>query len=342
MENQEKKEQNIKNALELSNKSLEFDPTKDYSMSNPFSKFSIAGGIIGGGGLAITGGALGACALFNSVSLVSVSFFGTTTILPAGYAYFGGLAVTGIGLAISIPALLGLGAFEIYKKIKAEKMKDFINEVFDENNVKRKEEREIYIKTYEVIEKYFLSEIEIKSNADIDSRLDEMNKLEINLIEKKNFEKLNNLINSEISNKFKLNVLVLGKTGVGKSQLINRILEFDKAPVGDTPDPCLIKFWPKKYPEKENDSSIKWIKLFDTEGIECGKVNGNDLENHFKKVENYFKKNAIDLDKQINMIWYCVHGNKLETGEKDYIKDIIDVYKTKMQSSHFIYIYKSI
>ena len=201
--------------------------------------------------------------------------------------------------------------------------------VSDRDNKERNQEREIYKKTYEVLEKNFLNNIKIKFTNNIDSLLDGINKTKILFIEKKNLKKLNNLANSDIKNKFKLNVLVLGKTGVGKSQLINRILEFDKAPVSDKIDPCLIDIWPKKYPENENDSKIKWINLFDTEGIECGKDNGNDLENHFKKLEDYFKKNVIDLDKQINMIWYCVHGNKLEKAEKDYIKNIIDVYKNK-------------
>ena len=51
MENLEKKEEDkIKNILVLSNNYLDFDPAKDYSQSNPFSKVSIAGSIIAGGG----------------------------------------------------------------------------------------------------------------------------------------------------------------------------------------------------------------------------------------------------------------------------------------------------
>ena len=87
--------------------------------------------------------------------------------------------------------------------------------VLDRDNKERNQEREIYKKTYEVLEKNFLNNIKIKFTNNIDSLLDGINETKIFLIEKKNLKKLNNLANSDIKNKFKLNVLVLRKTGVG-------------------------------------------------------------------------------------------------------------------------------
>ena len=124
-----------------------------------------------------------------------------------------------------------------------------------------------------------------------------------------------------------MNILIIGSTGIGKSTLINEFLKLEKnkAEEGKSYKPMKIDSWPKKYPINGKDSPIKRIYLFDYEGIEKANNDGNDINSHFLKVQDFINNN----DNTINAIWYCVNGNRLD-GDEDYINKILNLYKEKI------------
>ena len=124
-----------------------------------------------------------------------------------------------------------------------------------------------------------------------------------------------------------MNILIIGSTGIGKSTLINEFLKLEKnkAEEGKSYKPMKIDSWPKKYPINEKDSPIKRIYLYDSEGIEKANNDGNDINSHFLKVQDFINNN----DNTINAIWYCVNGNRLD-GDEDYINKILNLYKEKI------------
>ena len=122
-----------------------------------------------------------------------------------------------------------------------------------------------------------------------------------------------------------INILLLGNTGVGKSTLINCILELknNKAEEGHTVKPMNLESW-KKYPYNSEDTDIKGIQLWDSRGIES-----NDIEQNNENVKKIIEENKNYLDKQIHCIWFCIHKNKFDEGEKNYINNLLEVYNTK-------------
>ena len=86
------------------------------------------------------------------------------------------------------------------------------------------------------------------------------------------------------------NILVLGPTGVGKSTLINSILQFDdkknegaKTGIGVP----ITLGEPKSY---ENEEKIKGIRLYDSQGIDKDKY---EIENLINSVKNLVDNQAL-------------------------------------------------
>ena len=117
------------------------------------------------------------------------------------------------------------------------------------------------------------------------------------------------------------NILLIGKTNVGKSTLINEFLNINKenenfAEEGTGCPTPTIDF--KEYFGKRNET--KYV-LYDTNGIQLG--GENSIENSLKKFENGIKENLI------NCIWYCISGSCIEDQEKNLIKKLINIYSEK-------------
>lgn len=113
-----------------------------------------------------------------------------------------------------------------------------------------------------------------------------------------------------------LNMMVIGRSGVGKSVLINSLFDFDEAEdnIG-LPITNEIKLFHKKgFP----------FTLYDTPGLELNEQQRNVLiKNITGIIEEGFKSN--DINKQIHCILYCIKCCRIEPEEVQFIKNITNV-----------------
>ena len=108
------------------------------------------------------------------------------------------------------------------------------------------------------------------------------------------------------------NILVIGKTGAGKSTLINSIL---RERVAETGKGDSVTKGVKKYKRVGLP-----VTVYDTEGLEL--TNIRDVQKNVNKLLN--KNCNVELDQQIHIIWYCVNAgsNRFEDEEKNWIRSI--------------------
>lgn len=113
------------------------------------------------------------------------------------------------------------------------------------------------------------------------------------------------------------NIIITGKTGVGKSTLINAVFRENLAETG-IGKPCTqhIKMISKQdFP----------IRIYDTKGLELSK---NTQEEIKKEINRTISKGLQtgDEDKYIHAIWYCINtlSNRIEDEEIKLIKELSD------------------
>ena len=203
-----------------------------------------------------------------------------------------------------------------------------------------KEEKEIY--------SLIISDIRncVENNFEKDFRYHYENELKndidknIKIFFDKKEIKFNNIINQnekELKNITYLNVIILGNSGVGKSTLVNSILglEKNKAKEQDSHEPMNIEGWIKRYPINEEDTKLKKINLWDTEGIFYSCKEANNQENHLQKVVNHIRKYKSNSNEQINCLWFCINGTTFQ--EKEYIERLMNAYNEKNKIHFCIY-----
>lgn len=122
-------------------------------------------------------------------------------------------------------------------------------------------------------------------------------------------------IAEKIKNLNTLNIIVAGKTGVGKSTLINSVFRDKLAETG----------MGKPVTDHMRKISKKGIPLaiYDTRGFELGK----EVQQQVKQevVETISKGLATqDINKAIHCIWYCINtaSNRVEPEEIEWIKEL--------------------
>ena len=248
--------------FKFSNKQEEekYNPEINYLILNPFKKYVKAGLGFSIGGVAGT--------------IIANSPF----VLP-------GLMASGIGGVILFPSLILLGLYYLYKKKVNEKYKRFLESL--KNNDMREEKEileEIGSKFKKEINSIFSVDFNMKYNLEISDKINKYINIFIKAMETES-DKLFLKYQNEIKDISNLNVIVLGQTGVGKSTLINGVLKLEKnkAEEQDDLEPKHIDGWTRKYPINKEDTKLKKINLWDTEGIELSDDNKNNIKDHLKK-----------------------------------------------------------
>lgn len=124
-----------------------------------------------------------------------------------------------------------------------------------------------------------------------------------------------NAIAEKIKNLNTLNIIVAGKTGVGKSTLINAVFRDNlvETGMGKPVTDHMRKITKKGLP----------LAIYDTRGFELGK----DVQAEVKKeVIDVINKGFAtkDINKAIHCIWYCINtaSNRVEPEEIEWIKEL--------------------
>ena len=137
---------------------------------------------------------------------------------------------------------------------------------------------------------------------------------------KKEIHKMQNDINKH---KIKyLTIMLVGKSGVGKSTLINNLLKLtpeEKAKIGIG---NFITTESKAYSSK----AVPYLKLVDTRGIELNANFGaEEVRIEAKKyIDQQLQKN--EQNDFVQCIWYCITGARFEKAEKDLLNSLRKAY----------------
>ena len=124
-----------------------------------------------------------------------------------------------------------------------------------------------------------------------------------------------NAIAEKIKNLNSLNIIVAGKTGVGKSTLINSVFKEKLAEtgMGKPVTTHMRKITKKGVP----------LTIYDTRGFELGKEVQEEVK---KEVIDTINKGLAtqDINKTIHCIWYCINtaSNRIEPEEIEWLKEL--------------------
>ena len=225
------------------------------------------------------------------------------------------------------PSLISLGFTNLINYLgKKGKLK---NKNYEEQKAKLLEEYlEILRKDLNSVKYNFITNIMQKN--DNFSQIDDIvnNILVLENYQGKTYKKIINRIGEFrfITNSKNINILVLGKTGVGKSTLINSILKLEgkeeintNSETGDS----VTRGKPKGYVS----SKTPGLRLWDTEGISLS----NEIDKSLKDTQDFINNNALTNNPEnfINCIWYCVNGERFEEKELIFITKLMDLYTDK-------------
>ncbi len=143
-------------------------------------------------------------------------------------------------------------------------------------------------------------------------------------------------INQATNNMSKLNIIVIGKTGVGKSTLINAVFgeEFAAQSTGRPVTQKIRNYVNENIP----------LRIFDTPGLELEKEQQEKLKEDVLKLirlgvssfdnekgdfYSHVKKQNTELDNAIHCIWYCINAqsSRIEESELQWLKEFTEENK---------------
>ena len=119
-----------------------------------------------------------------------------------------------------------------------------------------------------------------------------------------------------------LTVMLVGKSGVGKSTLINNVLKLNqnnKAKTGTG------QFQTIKMDEYQSEA-VKYLKLVDTRGIELNVQYGAEAVK--KDAKEYIDRQieSNNVNNFVHCIWYCITGNRFEQVEIELLNSLKNSY----------------
>ena len=142
------------------------------------------------------------------------------------------------------------------------------------------------------------------------------------------YEKFNKQIDSINRNKHSpfeieyLTIMLVGKSGVGKSTLINSLLKLQRGERARTGTGNFVTENITTY----QSQALPYIKLVDTRGIELSSGFGaNEILNMAKGyISQQYKSN--NPNNFVHCIWYCITGNRFEQVEIDFLNALRNSY----------------
>lgn len=130
-----------------------------------------------------------------------------------------------------------------------------------------------------------------------------------------------NAINDKINNLKQLNIIVIGKSGVGKSTLINSLFRGDFADtgLGRPVTQEIRKIVKSDYP----------LSIYDTPGFELSSDQQDNVKDEVIKLisEGY---SSNDINKTIHCIWYCINvgaNRTFDSSEVEWLKEFSEKNK---------------
>ena len=129
-------------------------------------------------------------------------------------------------------------------------------------------------------------------------------------------------LNSGKRTKPKFTVFIIGKTGNGKSTLLNACF---KEYLSE--ESSVIPCHDLKIPKAFTHENLPDFEIYDTNGIE---INGeNSIENRFKEISDFIEQKSSDSNNMIDCIWYCITGQSFQDEEKMFLKKLNEIYFEK-------------
>ena len=242
---------------------------------------------------------------------------------------------------------------EVEVEIDEDKIEELNNKIKELKNKNKEQNNQIYklkntlfeknddIERLRMLLKLYESENSfynlIEQIYDIDSLKvgDEISEKILNLIneisikekyEEASFKIIENIITEKSKNNYSmnhLNIVLVGRSGVGKTTLINTFLKYDekdylKVGFGK---PCTMG-----EPEYKTSKNMPLIRLADSRGIELNNYGIDELN---ESINNFIKSKlrSENPDEFVHCIWYCITGNRLEDIEIETLNKLASIYK---------------